>query len=173
VINSTRSSKLIHASVESVYHAFTNPLALQTWLSPGGMTAKIHHFDWREGGGYEMSLYYPDNNMLNKGKTAANEDRYTATIISLLPFKKIVLAIRFKTEDPDFSGEMIMEVSMTKKEGNTDVTFLFRNIPKGITPEDNETGTISTLEKLASYARDRDEIDEQYSDGSANAFDGK
>jgi hypothetical protein len=120
-----------------------------------------------------MSLYYPENNMVNKGKSAANEYRYTAAIISLLPFKKIVLAIRFKTEDPDFSGEMIMEVSMTKKEESTDVTFLFKNIPKGITPEDNEKGTILTLEKLATYARDHDEIDEQYSDGSANAFDGK
>lgn len=46
---------------------------------------------------------------------------------------------------------MIMEVRLEPHGNDTKVTFYFRNIPKGIKPEDNEAGTTSTLEKLARY----------------------
>jgi hypothetical protein len=46
---------------------------------------------------------------------------------------------------------MIMEVTLEPKGKGTEVTFLFKNIPPGIRPEDNEAGTQSTLEKLARY----------------------
>ena len=44
-----------------------------------------------------------------------------------------------------------MEVTFEYRDNGTKVTFLFKDIPKGIKPEDNEAGTISTLEKLAHY----------------------
>lgn len=171
--DSTRNSKLIRASVEAVYHAFANPVALEEWQAPAGMTGKVHHFDWREGGGYEMSLFYPDAETGFRGKTSPREDRYTSKIIELKPFKKIVQAIQFKTDDPAFAGEMIMEVTLEEKENGTEVVFFFKHIPAGIRPEDNEKGTISTLEKLDRYAVTHNEIDEQASDGSANAFNEK
>ena len=59
--------------------------------------------------------------------------------------------ITFDSTDPAFSGEMIMEVTFEAKDQGTKVTILFRNIPPGIRPEDNEAGTQSTLEKLARY----------------------
>ncbi|MES1222634.1 MAG: SRPBCC domain-containing protein, partial [Bacteroidota bacterium] len=141
-------------------------------------------FDWREGGGYQMSLYYPDNKQEAIGKTSAREDRFAAKLITLIPFEKIIQAIRFESADPGFAGEMIMEVSFDENEEGTNVTFLFKNIPPGIKPEDNEKGTELTLQKLASYVEQRKkmpyreadlgtEIDEQYSDGSANAFEDK
>ena len=171
--NSTRNSKLIHASVEAVYHAFANPEALEKWQAPAGMTAKVHQFDWREGGGYEMSLYYTANESGPRGKTTPGEDRYTSKIVELRPFQKIVQAIEFKTDDPAFAGEMLVEVTLDKKENATEVTFFFKNIPPGIKPADNEKGTISSLEKLNRHVSAHNEIDEQVSDGSANAFDGK
>lgn len=173
VKNSTKNSKHIHASVEAVYHAFSNAAALEKWLAPADMTGKVHHFHWYEGGGYEMSLFYPEHENRFHGKTSLREDRYTSKIIELIPFKKIVQAIRFKTDDPAFAREMIMEVMLEKADAGTNVTFFFKNIPAGISPADNEEGTISTLEKLAYYAAAHDEIDEQSSDGSANAFDEK
>lgn len=51
-----------------------------------------------------------------------------------------------------------MEVTFAPFEASTRVTFLFKNIPAGIKPEDNEAGTISTLEKLAQYVEDRSEL---------------
>ena len=147
----TQNSKLIKATPGKLYEACTNPKALEVWLAPGDMIAKVHSFELKVGGGYQMSLFYPEFENEMKGKTAAKEDRFTARFVELTPAKKIVEAVNFDSANPDFSGEMIMEITFDRKENGTEVTFLFRNIPKGIKPEDNEAGTISSLNKLAIY----------------------
>ncbi len=149
--SATRNSTIIHASRETIYHAFTDPKALEVWLAPGDMTGKVHSFDLRVGGGYQMSLFYSQSEKEARGKTSEKEDRYTAKFLELSPPKKIVEAIKFDSNDPALLGEMIMEVTLEKKKSSTKVIIIFKNIPAGIRPEDNETGTRLTLEKLARY----------------------
>jgi uncharacterized protein YndB with AHSA1/START domain len=147
----TRNSKVIKAPPEAVYRAFTDPAALAAWLVPGDMTGTVHHFDYRVGGGYQMSLYYPASDPTARGKTAEREDRYTARFVELIPPRRIVTAITFDSADPAFGGEMIMAVTLEVIEGGTLVTIEFQNLPPGIRPEDNEAGTESSLAKLARY----------------------
>ncbi len=149
----TRNSKVIRASRETLYRAFTDPSALVVWQVPGEMEARVHDFDLRVGGGYQMSLYYPEVEKEPRGKTSAKEDRYTSRFIQLIPARKIVQAITFESDDPAFSGDMIMEVTFETVEGGTEVTVIFKNIPSGIRPEDNEAGTSSSLEKLAAFVK--------------------
>lgn len=151
IMPTTKNSRIIHASPGKLYSALTDPAALEIWLAPGDMTGKIHWFDLREGGGYLMSLFYPASEKNALGKTASKEDRYTARFIELTPIKKIVEAINFESVNPAFAGEMIMEVTLEPTGDSTEVSFLFRNIPPGIKPADNEAGTVSTLEKLARF----------------------
>ena len=148
---STRNSKFIKAPQQTIYQAFTDPAALAVWLAPGDMTGVVHSFDYRVGGGYQMSLFYPSSEHSPQGKTSEREDRYSARFVELSPPQKIVEAITFDTVDLAFSGEMIMEVTLEPEEGGTTVSIVFRNIPSGIRPEDNELGTQSTLEKLARF----------------------
>jgi uncharacterized protein YndB with AHSA1/START domain len=150
--SSTQNSKWIYASEETLYRAFTDPEALAVFLAPGEMTGKVHSFDLRVGGGYEMSLFYPRSENESRGKTSGNEDRFKARFVELDPPKKIVQSVTFDSDDPAFSGEMMMEISFEAEGRGTNVTVLFRNIPSGIRPEDNEAGTEQTLEKLARYA---------------------
>lgn len=150
--SSTRNWKLIRASQETLYQAFVNPEALALWLAPGEMTGKVHHFDLRVDGGYQMSLFYPQSEKGPRGKYSDREDRFTARFVELTPYKRITQAITFDSENPAFGGKMIMEVSFEAKGPGTKVTFTFRNIPPGIQPEDNKTGTRLTLKKLARYA---------------------
>ena len=147
----TENSRDIKAAAEIIYHALIDPIALEIWQAPGDMTTKIHNFDLRIGGGYQMSLFYPDSEKEMIGKTVGKEDRFTARFLELIPNKRIVQAINFDTSNPDFMGEMIMEVTLKPIDSGTKVTFTFKNIPKGINPADNEAGTISSLEKLAHY----------------------
>jgi len=149
--SSTRNSKFIKASQEVLYRAFTDPAALAVWLAPGEMTGEVHSFDLRVDGGYRMSLYYPSSEKAFRGKTSEREDRFTARFVELTPFRRIVQTITFDSTDPAFSGEMIMEVTFEAEGGGTRVTILFKNIPSGIRPEDNEAGTRSKLEKLTRY----------------------
>ena len=148
---STRTSRVIKASREALYRAFTDPIALAAWLSPGEMTGKVHEFDARVGGGYRMSLFYPSSGQVYRGKTSEREDRFTARFVELTPPTRIVQAITFDSVDPAFSGEMTMVVTFEDRDDGTEVTILFENIPLGIRPEDNEAGTRSSLEKLARY----------------------
>ena len=148
---STRNSKIISASPQTVYHAFTDPEAIVVWLAPGTMTGRVHSFDLRVGGGYQMSLFYPQSEKESRGKTAAKEDRFSARFVELSPFTRIVQTINFDSEDPAFSGEMTMDVRFEEVETGTRVSIIFNNIPSGIKPEDNETGTELSLEKLARY----------------------
>lgn len=149
--NTTVNSKIIKARPEQLYDALTNPEALAVWLAPGDMTSRIHHFEGWVGGGYEMSLYYPDPETGSPGKTAAGEDRFRAKFTELTPFSKVVQTVEFVSDDPAFGGEMTMEVSLEPVPEGTKVTFLFSNIPSGIRPEDNEAGTEQSLHKLALY----------------------
>ena len=148
---STKNTKWIKAPQGVLYRAFTDPAALAEWLAPGDMTGEVHHFDYRVGGGYQMSLYYPSSDKTSRGKTSEREDRYTARFVELTPPRRIVEAITFDSNDPAFSGEMIMVVTLEGEDDGTTVSILFKNIPPGIRPDDNEAGTRSSLEKLARY----------------------
>jgi len=115
------------------------------------MTGKIHEFDARVAGGYRMSLFYPPSEQVYRGKTSEREDRFTARFVELTPPSRIVEAISFDSARPAFSGEMTMTITFEERDGGTEVTILFENIPPGIRPEDNEAGSRSSLEKLARY----------------------
>lgn len=144
------NSKEIQADIETVWNAFTEKKALEYWLAPYGMTGKIHDFDLKVDGGYEMSLYYKDNK--TQGKTSGNEDRFSATFTEIKPFERIVQTINFQSDNSKFKDEMTMEVQLDKLDTNsTKVTIIFRNIPTGIDPKDNEDGTEQSLQKLAKF----------------------
>lgn len=148
---STRTSRIINAPREAVYRAFTDPRALTAWRAPDDMTAAMHEFELRVGGGYRMSLFYPSSNQEHAGKTTEHEDRYTSRFVELDPPSRLVEAIRFDSDDPAFSGEMILDVTLVDVDGQTNVTLAFHNLPAGVRPEDNDAGTRSSLDKLARY----------------------
>ena len=78
---STRTTRVIRASPEALYAAFVDPDALVARLSPSGMTGRMHAFDGRAGGGFEMSLFYPAGEERFRGKTAEREDRVAVRFV--------------------------------------------------------------------------------------------
>jgi uncharacterized protein YndB with AHSA1/START domain len=146
---STRTSRFIKASPEAIYAAFMDPAELVAWLPPAQMTGKIHAFDPRVGGGYRMSLFYPPDERVFRGKTSEKEDRVNVRFVDLAPPRRIVEAVTFDTTDPAFFGEMTIEVTLEAAAGGTDVTFRFTNLPPGVRAEDNEAGARLSLDQLA------------------------
>ncbi|CAA9556535.1 MAG: hypothetical protein AVDCRST_MAG70-1333 [uncultured Thermomicrobiales bacterium] len=147
----SRTSRVIGAPRDAVYAAFVDPEAIVKWQAPDAMTATVHAFDGRVGGGYEMSLYYPPSEDVGLGKSGGNEDRYRSRFVELVPPSRIVQTIRFDTDDPRMMGEFTMVVTLEELDGGTEVTVQFEGIPIGISPEDNDAGTRLSLEKLARY----------------------
>jgi uncharacterized protein YndB with AHSA1/START domain len=148
---STVNSRIVKASPERVYEAFIDRDDLIAWLPPGEMTGQLHEFDARVGGGYRMSLFYPPDETIFRGKSADREDRVNVRFVELSPPRKIVEAVTFDTTDPAFAGETTLTVTLEEVPAGTNVTMLFENIPPGIRLEDNEAGAEMSLDQLARY----------------------
>jgi uncharacterized protein YndB with AHSA1/START domain len=52
--NSVTLHRVIKASPEKVYRAFTEAKALTCWMPPYGFLGEVHEMDVREGGSYKM-----------------------------------------------------------------------------------------------------------------------
>jgi len=148
---STKTSRTIAAAPEQVYRAFVEPAELLAWLPPGEMTGRFHEFDARAGGGYVISLFYPESETENRGKTAAREDRVNVRFVEFDPPRRIIEAVTFDSDNEAFAGEMSLTVTIEPVPDGTKVTMLFENLPPGVRPEDNELGARQSLEQLARH----------------------
>jgi len=54
------SSRIINASQEMVFTAWTDPQHLQNWWGPAGFTNTFHEFDLRPGGRWRFTMHGPD-----------------------------------------------------------------------------------------------------------------
>jgi uncharacterized protein YndB with AHSA1/START domain len=146
---STNVSRIIKAPRKAVYKACLDPGALAKWRVPDNMTAQVHVFEAREGGTYRMSLTYRDPQQSPGGKTSEDTDSFQGRFVELVPDEKIVEAIEFESHDPGFAGQMKMTTRLADTKDGTAITILFENLPAGVRPEDNETGSRQSLQKLA------------------------
>lgn len=144
-----RASRDIVESVEVVFAAYTDSAAWEEWLPPADMTGKMHHFDFREGGAFRLTLTYSDQGAT--GKTTATEDVSEGTFVKILPNKQVVQRIVFDSDDPAFAGDMLMTWLFEPINEGTRVTVTAENVPAGISPEDHQVGLNSTLENLKRF----------------------
>jgi len=54
--NNVSLHRVLKASPEKVYRAFTDPTALSAWLPPYGFLCVVHQFELSVGGSYKMSF---------------------------------------------------------------------------------------------------------------------
>ncbi len=99
-----RASRVIRAPRQAIYDAFMEAGALATWLPPRGMTARLHQFEARVGGGYRMSLTYEEPDHRVRGKTTAHTDVVRVRFIELAPGERIVQEVEFDSDEAAFGG---------------------------------------------------------------------
>lgn len=146
----TSVSRLIHASREAVYRAFTEATSVATWLPPNSMKATIERFDAREGGEFRVTLTYVGEHPV-AGKTTDQSDVVVGRFVELTPGERIVWTTRFESGSDAYEGEMIVAFALSNAGDATRITCTCENIPPGITLEDNEAGTAQSLDNLAAY----------------------
>lgn len=143
------ASRVIGASAEAVYAAFSDPAAWEKWLPPTGMTGRIDTFEFREGGEYRLTLHYTDSS--GAGKTRADEDVSEGTFVELVTNQRVEHRIKFESDDPEYAGSMLMTWEIAPFNEGVQVTFAATDVPEGISPEDHAIGLQSTLENLARF----------------------
>jgi uncharacterized protein YndB with AHSA1/START domain len=145
-----RAFRVIAAPPERVYAAFIDPVALEAWLPPKGMSARVERFDPRSGGSYRMVLTYEDSSSAH-GKATADSDIVEARFVDLVPGVRVVHAVDFVSDDPQYAGTMLMTWEVVSHEAGARVEFRADNVPDGISADDHAAGLSSSLTNLANY----------------------
>jgi len=133
-----RLHRVLRASPERVYKAFTDRSALEYWLPPYGFTGTVHEIDVRVGGGYRMSF-------TNFG--SGNAHSFTVEYTELVPNERIRHTDRF--DDENLPGEMTVSIDFERVACGTDLTIVQEGIPSVIPVEMCYLGWQESLEQLA------------------------
>ena len=99
--------------VARVYAALLDPVAVQRWMVPDGMTSEVHTFDAREGGEFSISLTYDEPGAA--GKTSGGTDSFHGRFVRLVPDTEVVQAVAFDTDDPTVAGEMTITYRLERR----------------------------------------------------------
>ncbi|WP_427004373.1 SRPBCC family protein [Pseudarthrobacter sp. H2] len=146
------SSRVVAAPLERVYAAFIDPNALVEWLPPNGMTGRFERFDARPGGSYRMVLTYTEASTA-RGKATADSDIVEARFVDMVPGVRVVQAVDFVSDDPEYAGTMTMTMTwdVATVGAGTLVEIRADNVPSGISADDHAAGFASSLANLAAY----------------------
>ena len=136
--NSVSLHRVLKASPEKIYRAFTDPNALAAWLPPFGFLCTVHEMNVNEGGTYKMSFH---NFSTGKGHS------FGGKYVEIRPGAFLKYTDKF--DDPNLPGEMTTSVWLQKVSVGTELKVLQEGIPSVIPAEMCYLGWQESLEKLA------------------------
>ena len=122
--NSVRFHRVLSASPEKVFRAFTEADALARWLPPNGFTGTVHQLDAKVGGSYKMSF---------RNFTSGNSHSFGGTYLELVPHERIRYSAKF--DDAGLPGEMQTTVTLKKVFCGTEIHIVQEGIPDVIPAE--------------------------------------
>jgi uncharacterized protein YndB with AHSA1/START domain len=129
--------RVLRATPERLYRAFTDPEALAKWLPPNGFIGKVHHMDARVGGTYKMSF-----TNFSSGKSHSFGGEY----LELVPNERLRYVDRF--DNPGLPGEMMVTVTLKKVSVGTEINIVQQGIPDAIPAEACHLGWQESLALL-------------------------
>ncbi len=135
--NSVTLHRVLKASPQKIYRAFTEPNAMASWLPPYGFICVVHSFEAKVGGSYKMSF---TNFSTGKGHA------FGGTFLDIKPNE--FLKYKDKFDDPNIPGEMITSVWLKKVSCGTEIKVIQEGIPSAIPTEMCYLGWQESLEKL-------------------------
>jgi len=141
-----RAERLIAASPERLFAAWTEPGDLARWLPPEGARAEVLALDPRPGGALHLILHFPPG---TPGKAGSARDEVRASFAALDPPGHLALDVTFPSDDPAHHGTMRMDWHFAREGDATRASVAARGVPPGIAPEDHARGLASSLANLA------------------------
>ena len=136
--NSVSLHRVLKASPEKVYRAFTESNAIASWLPPYGFLCTVHEMNVQAGGTHKMSFHN-----FSTGSSHSFGGKY----VELKPNEFLKYTDKF--DDPNLPGEMTTSVWLQKVSVGTEIKILQEGIPAVIPVEMCYLGWQESLEKLA------------------------
>lgn len=135
--NSVSLHKVLKTSPEKVFRAFTEALAIASWLPPYGFLCTVHEMNVQEGGTFKMSFH---------NFSTGNGHSFGGKYVEVKPNGFLKYTDRF--DDPNLPGEMTTSVWLKKVLVGTEIKILQEGIPSAIPVEMCYLGWQESLEKL-------------------------
>jgi uncharacterized protein YndB with AHSA1/START domain len=136
--NSVSLHRVLKASPEKVFRAFTEAGAIASWLPPYGFTCTVHQMDVTVGGSFRMSFH---------NFSTGNGHSFGGNYLQIKPGEFLQYTDKF--DDPNLPGEMTTSVWLEKVSVGTDIKIVQEGIPSLIPVEMCYLGWQESLEKLA------------------------
>ena len=135
--NSVSLHKVLKVSPEKLFRAFTDPLAMASWLPPYGFLCTVHEMNAVPGGSYRMSFHN-----FSTGSSHSFGGKY----VEIKPNEFLKYSDSF--DDPTMPGEMITSVWFKKVSIGTELKVTQEGIPAAIPIELCYLGWQESLDKL-------------------------
>ena len=135
--NSVSLHRVLKASPEKVYRAFTDATAIASWLPPYGFLCTVHEMNVKVGGSFKMSFH---------NFSTGNGHSFGGKYLELKPGEFLKWTDKF--DDPNMPGEMTNTVWLRKVIVGTELKVLQEGIPAMIPTEMCYLGWQESLDKL-------------------------
>lgn len=129
--------RILKASPEKVFRAFTQASAIASWLPPYGFLCTVHEMNVKTGGTFRMSF---------ENFSTGNGHSFGGTYVEIKTNEFLKYTDKF--DDPNLPGEMTTSVSLRKTIAGTEIKILQEGIPDAIPAEMCYLGWQESLEKL-------------------------
>lgn len=136
--NSVSLYRILKATPEKVFRAFTQASAIASWLPPYGFICTVDHLEAEKGGTFRMSF---------ENFSTRNSHSFGGTYVEVKTGEFLKYTDKF--DDPNLPGEMITSVSLKQTIAGTEIKILQEGIPAAIPAEMCYLGWQESLEKLA------------------------
>jgi len=135
--NSVSLHRVLKASPEKVYRAFTDGNAMAAWLPPYGYLCVVHSLEAKKGGTYKMRFI---------NFTTGNGHSFGGNYLEVRPNEFLKYTDKF--DDPNVPGEMLTSVWFKKVSCGTELKITQEGIPAMIPAEMCYLGWQESLDKL-------------------------
>lgn len=136
--NTVTLHRVLKATPDRVYRAFTTPAAWAKWLPPHGFVGTVHEMDARVGGRYRMSF---------TNFTTGHSHTFGGEYLELEPGQRLRYTAAF--DDPNLPGQMQTTVTLRPVFCGVDVHIVQEGIPAAIPAEACYLGWQESLQLLA------------------------
>jgi len=136
--NKVSLHRVLKASPEKVFRAFTEPNAIAYWLPPYGFVCTVQELNVKVGGTHKMSFH---------NFSTGNGHSFGGKYLEVKSNEFLKYSDKF--DDPSLPGEMTTSVWLIKTSVGTEIKILQEGIPSEIPVEMCYLGWQESLEKLA------------------------
>ena len=136
--NNVSLHRVLKASPEKIYRAFTEANAIASWLPPYGFLCTVHEMNVKVEGTFRMSFH---------NFSTGNGHSFGGKYLEIKPNEFLKYTDKF--DDPNLPGEMTTSVELKKVLVGTEIKIFQQDIPSVIPAEMCYLGWQESLEKLA------------------------